>query len=260
TFSVLDPRKMRFISTHRIGLDLNNIQLGFSESILWGGEIEPLYLNFLLPYYLSQWGMDRNDNIMWLFDGSINFFNTILYGEFLIDDYQFSEPPAGYTEYPNKLGFQCGIKKIIFEKIFLKVNYTFVDKWVYTHELQKNIYENDSLCLGFPLGNDVDQWLLILRFLHKKIFPQIRFEYTRKGIGSLYIPYEVERGPAYPEFPSGGQRVEKRICVLPGIEFCFHPRLYLNIEGGREYIYNFEHIPHENKDKNIINLWFWLLF
>lgn len=259
TFSVLDPKKMRFISTHRLGLNLNNIQFGFSESILWSEEIEPLYLNFFLPYYLSQWGMDRNDNIMWCFDGSINFFHTILFGEFLIDDYQFSEPPFGYTEYPHKLAFQCGIKNILLEKIFLKLNYTFVDKWVYTHPVPKNTYEDDSLCLGFPLGNDADKLSFVVRFFNNtRIFPKMAFEFIRQGEGNIYLPYEVERGPAYPEFPSG--IVEKKISILPGIEFYIHPRLFFNIEAGKKYIFNFAHIRDSNKNENIINLWFWLLF
>ncbi|MCX7995197.1 MAG: hypothetical protein N3A65_05460 [candidate division WOR-3 bacterium] len=259
TFSVLDARKMRFISTHRIGMDLNRLQIGFSESILWTEEIEPLYLNFLLPYYLSQWGMDRNDNIMWCFDGLLNFFNTTIYGEFLIDDYQFSEPPAGYTEYPHKLAFQFGLKKILFEKLFFKFNYTFVDKWVYTHELRKNTYENDSLCLGFTLGNDVDRLTLMIRFLNdKNLFPKLNLEFIRKGEGSLYRPYEVERGPAYPEFPSGV--VEKSIFILPGLEFYIQPRFHLNFEAGKKFISNFNHTPSTTKDENQMNIYFWWTF
>ncbi len=258
TFSILDPRKMRFISTHRIGLNLNNIQLGFSESILWCDGIEPLYLNFFLPYYLSQWGMNRNDNIMWLFDSAINFSNTILFGEFLIDDYQFSEPPQGYTEYPHKLGFQVGIKKIIFEKIFFKLNYTFVDKWVYTHFIPENTYEDDSICLGFPLGNDADRLSFVVKFFNnKKIFPKMEIEFVRKGEGSIYLPYEIERGPAYPEFPSGF--VEKSFSFLPGIEIYINPRLFFNIEAGKRYVNNFEHNPNSKKNKYICNIWLWFI-
>lgn len=258
TFSVLNVNRLKFISIHRLGLNLNNLKLGFSESILWADKLEPLYLNFLLPYYLSQWGIDRNDNIMWCLDGSINFSNTTVFGEFLIDDYQFSEPPPGYTEYPHKLGFQCGIRKIMFEKIFITFGYTFVDKWVYTHQIPENIYENDSLCLGFPLGNDVDQLNCVIKFLNKtKIFPKMKFEFTRKGQGSLFLPYEIERGPAYPEFPSG--IVEETITILPGIEFDIYPRLFLNVEAGKKYIHNFEHIRNSEKNENIINLWVWFM-
>jgi len=259
TFSVLDVKYLRFISTHRIGLNLNNFRLGFSEAILWANELEPLYLNFFLPYYLSQWGMDRNDNIMWCFDGSIHFLNTFIFGEFLIDDYQFSEPPLGFTEYPHKLAFQCGLKKIILEKFYFKLNYTFVDKWVYTHPINANIYERDSASLGFPLGNDVDDLILTLKFLNNVgIIPVLKLESTRKGEGSIFLPYEIERGPAYPEFPSG--IVEKKFVVLPGVELYLSPHFYVTIEAGREFYKNFEHHSGFNKQRNLFNTRFWLLF
>ncbi len=259
TFSVLDARKMRFLATHRIGLVLNKLQLGFSESILWAHDLEPLYLNPLLPYYLSQWGMDRNDNIMWSFDGIVNLRQTLIFGELLIDDYQFSEPPAGYTEYPHKLAFQLGLKKILGEKLFVKLRYTFVDKWVYSHELPYNTYEDDSLCLGFPLGNDVDQLGFDLRFYGiRKLFPKIKFEFVRKGEGNIYLPYEIERGPAYPPFPSG--IVEKSIDILIGLTYSPQSFLHINCEVGKKYFYNFAHHPSQNKTENQLNVYGWLIF
>lgn len=259
TFSVLDVEQLRFISTHRIGLNLDNFKFGFSEAILWSNELEPLYLNFFLPYYLSQWGIDRNDNIMWCIDGSIHFFNTLISGEFLIDDYQFSEPPPGYTEYPHKLAFQCGLKKILFEKFYTGFNYTFVDKWVYTHEISTNIYANKGIPLGFPMGNDADELTFNLKYLNSTgIIPNLKFNYTRKGEGSIFLPYEIERGPAYPEFPSG--IVEKQFFILPGIEFYFNPKFYLGIAGGRKFYKNFEHNSGDNREENLFNARFWILF
>ncbi|MEO0128373.1 MAG: hypothetical protein ABIL44_11570, partial [candidate division WOR-3 bacterium] len=76
--------------------------------------------------------------------------------------------------------------------------------------------------------------------------------------GSIYLPYEIERGPAYPEFPSG--IVEKTISIYPGVEFYIHPRFFLNVEAGKKYIFNFAHIPDSEKNENIINFWFWFIF
>lgn len=259
TFSVLDAENLRFISTHRIGLNLNNFKLGLSEAILWANELEPLYLNFLLPYYLSQWGISRDDNIMWCIDASAYFSNTLLFGEFLIDDYQFSEPPPGYTEYPHKIAFQCGLKKILFEKFYTRFNYTFVDKWVYTHHISANIYENKNISLGFPLGNDVDNLSLRMKYLNNTgIIPTLKLDYTRKGEGSIWLPYEVERGPAYPEFPSG--IVENKFVLLPGIEIYLKPGFYLSIAGGKTFYKNFEHHLGYNKQDNFFNTRFWILF
>lgn len=258
TFSVLDVEQLRFISTHRIGLNLDNFKFGFSEAILWSNELEPLYLNFFLPYYLSQWGIYRNDNIMWCIDGSIQLFNTLISGEFLIDDYQFSEPPPGYTEYPHKLAFQCGLKKILFEKFYTGFNYTFVDKWVYTHCISTNIYADNGMPLGFPVGNDADALGFNLKYLNSTgIIPNLKLAYTRKGEGSIFLPYEVERGPAYPKFPSG--IVEKRFLINLGIEFYFNPRFYFSIEAGREFYENFEHTSGNKKRDNLFDVRIWIL-
>ncbi len=86
----------------------------------------------------------------------------------------------------------------------------------------------------------------------------MRFELTRKGEGNLYLPYEVERGPANPEFPSG--IVERTIFLLPGIELYLNRNLYLNFEIGKKYIKNYGNIPDSNKKENLFNLWFWFLF
>ncbi|MGQ9817336.1 MAG: hypothetical protein ACUVQ3_05230 [bacterium] len=258
TFFVLDVEQLRFISTHRIGLNLNNIRLGFAEAILWAGELEPLYLNFFLPYYLSQWGIKRNDNIMWCIDASAHFSNTLIFGEFLIDDYQFSEPPEGYTEYPHKLAFQFGLRKILLERIYTRFNYTFVDKWVYTHRINANVYAKDSIPLGFSLGNDVDNFTLELKHLSDNLLiPFLKLGYTRKGEGSIFLPYEVERGPAYPRFPSG--IVEKRFVIKLGIEFYFNPRFYFSIEAGREFYENYEHTQGNKKQENLFDARFWIL-
>ncbi len=258
TFIVLDILRERFIATHRLGLRLNSFRLGFAEAILWGGRLEPVYLNFLLPYYLSQWGIDRNDNIMWCIDGTLNFMNTQLYGEFLIDDYQYSEPPPGYAEYPHKLAFQSGIKTIIGGVFYFKLNYTFVDKWVYTHQLPQNIYERDNIPLGFPMGNDVDKISILVKFFNLSLlFPKLRFEFYRKGEGSIFIPYEVERGPANPKFPSG--IVESCLTITPGIECFFNSKCFIGIEVGKRYYTNFAHKPGDKKDATLLNLRLFIL-
>ncbi|MEO0142007.1 MAG: hypothetical protein ABIL15_01465 [candidate division WOR-3 bacterium] len=253
TFSILDIEEERFIATHRLGLKLNSFRLGFSEAILWGNRLEPVYINFFLPYYLSQWGIDKNDNIMWCFDGALNFMNTYLYGEFLIDDYQYSEPPPGYTEYPHKLAFQSGMKAIISDVFYFRLSYTFVDKWVYSHCIPQNIYQRDSICLGFPMGNDADRISILLRFLIPSgIFPKLNLEFYRKGEGSIFLPYEIERGPAYPPFPSG--IVESCLTITPGLDLFYGSRWYFGIEGGKKYYKNFGHQTGNEKEGRIFNL------
>jgi hypothetical protein len=253
TFSVLDMSAMRFISTHRLGFKIKTFDVGFSESILWAGGIEPVYLNFLLPYYLEQWGIDRDDNIMWSFDAALKAFGAVIYGELLIDDFQYEAPTGNYDEYPDKLAYQFGLKTIMKETVFMKLNYARVDKWVYTHDVPGNVYENDGLPLGFPLGNDADKLTLSARALTtRNIYPYVSIDYSRKGEGSLYVPYETELGPANPPFPSG--IVQKDLVLMIGICYIHRSMFFFSAEAGRKTIKNNGNVQGADASDTLVRL------
>jgi hypothetical protein len=257
-FTVLDARKARFLAVHRLGLNLKRFKLGFSESILWGNDLEPIYLNFFLPYYLAQWGLHRDDNIMWAFDAAFNYFNTVFYGEFLIDDFQYGKPD-GFDRFPNKLAFQTGFKNILSHMILTKLNYTFVDKWVYTQRLPVNVYEKDSLPLGFPLGNDADRWSLDLKLLTALgLNPGIKIEYVRQGEGEIFLPYETELGDPNPPFPSGV--VQKTLTLKLNLSYQLKNNIYLQLEGGEGIIKNLDHQSGRGENRFLFNAGGWLVF
>jgi hypothetical protein len=257
-FTVLDGRRNRFLAVHRLGLNLKGFQLGFSESLLWGGELEPVYLNIFFPYYLSQWGLHRDDNIMWQFDASCDLFNTVLYAEFLIDDFQYGKPD-GFDSFPNKLAFQAGIKKIIGGFLVAKLNYTFVDKWVYSQRFAVNAYEKDGLPLGFPLGNDADRWSIDCRFLTSMgLYPGLKLEYIRQGQGTIFLPYETELGDPTPPFPSG--IVQTAVNIIPRVSYRLLRNLYLQAEGGPRLIRNESHVTGRDATRYSLNAAIWMVF
>ncbi len=261
-FSILDASRERYLSIHRIGLNIKRfLKLGFSETILFGKSFEPIYLNLLFPYYLSQWGTDRDDNMMWCFDGQLSLFNSIIYGELLIDDYMYEDDP-----YPNKLAYKLGFKSLIMNNFLVKMNYTFVDKWIYTHKLPINTYALNNYLyqphserpLGFPLGNDVDKLSLSVKFMNRYgLYPYITMDYIRKGEGSIYLPYEEEGGPLNPPFPSG--TVEKQFEVKLGLNYTFKYNFYLKADIGKRYWTNFDHIQGNDRDETLFNISFWAI-
>lgn len=257
-FTMLGTRPGRFLAVHRLGLNLKSFQLGFSESILWGNELEPVYLNVFLPYYLAQWGLHRDDNIMWQMDASFGFMNTLLYAEFLIDDFQYGKPD-GFERFPNKLALQAGIKRIIGGFLVAKLNYTFVDKWVYTQRVAVNAYEKDGLPLGFPLGNDADRWLIDCRFITALgLYPGLKMEYIRQGEGTIFLPYETEQGDPNPPFPSG--IVQTTINILPGISYRLMRNYYLQAEGGPQIIRNEGHASGRDLTRFTLSAAVWMVF
>ncbi len=253
-FTVLDATASRFLSVHRLGFKLERfLRIGFSEAILFSGSLEPMYVNFFFPYYLAQWGSDRDDNVMWTIDFQMRMFNSILYGELLIDDYMYED-----DDFPHKLAYQVGAKSLLLTSLIAEINYTFVDKWVYTQREAANVYERNGRCLGFPLGNDVDQLSFSLRYKNKYgVRPRLSMTYTRKGEGSIYVPYEIEGGSINPPFPSG--IVEKTFEMKCGVDFTFKDRFYIKGSAGRSYVYNEDHILDNDREEWLFDAGLWLM-
>ncbi len=261
-FSILNASRNRYFSLHRFGLDIKRfLKLGFSEAILYGESLEPLYLVSLLPYYLSQWGIDREDNIMWCFDAQLSLYNSVIYGEFLIDDYMYEDDP-----YPHKIAYKIGLKSLIFNNFLVKMSYTFVDKWVYTHKKLINTYVRDNhiylpdsgFSLGFPLGNDVDQLSFSIKFMNKYgLYPGLEINQIRKGEGSIYLPYEEEGGQLNPPFPSG--IAERKFDVLAGFSYILKYNFYIDIYVGKRYWTNNGHISGNNKDDFLFDISLWIV-
>ncbi len=251
-FSILDAARPTFLSLHRIGLNLKGfMKIGFTEAIFSADSLEPLYLNIFLPYYLSQWGRDRDDNIMWSLDLQLHMFHSIFYGELLIDDYMYEDDP-----YPDKIGYQVGFKSLFWKFLIAKFNYTSVDKWVYTHDEPQNVYTYRGRCLGFPLGNDVDELSFELKFMSRyNVFPHVRVDWLRKGEGSIYLPYEDEGGSIDPPFPSG--IVDRQLKVEFGAQYNLLKNFYFSFDIGKAYRYNMDHIEGNDVDEFLFNLGFW---
>ncbi len=253
-FTILEAARAKYLSLHRLGLNLRGfLKIGFSEAVLSADSLEPLYLNPFLPFYLAQWGTARDDNAMWSFDMQLHLFNSILYGELLIDDFMYEDDP-----FPDKFAYQIGLKSLLRESLIAHINYTFVDKWVYTQRLAQNVYERNGHCLGFPPGNDVDRLSLSLKYINRLgIFPRVSLHYTRQGEGSIHIPYEDEGGSINPPFPSG--TVERKLELRFGVDYTFRRYLHLKMDIGQQHLYNADHIAGNDMDDFILDLSCWLI-
>ncbi len=204
-FIVVNLDSLKFLSGHRIEIsNIHGITFGFNEFVVYSDRIEPGYLNPLLMLYGEQFNRGDRDNIFWSFDLSIYLFGkSKLYGEFLIDDFQYeSTPPA-----PNKIGYIFGFhltEPFRLPRLDIKMEYTKITKWTYTHKYPENTYSNYSLCIGHPFGPDGDGFDITVReFFRWNIIPQIHLGYRRKGEGKLYEPWEKGIDDPHPPFPSG---------------------------------------------------------
>ena len=254
-FTIIDAAEQRYLAQHRIGLNLKGfLKLGFSEAILWGNTLEPVYLNFLFPYYISQWGIDRDDNVMWRIDGQIRLFNILAYTDVLIDDYQYEDDPD--RPYPHKLAFTVGMKTVLAHSFLFKTHYTRVNKWVYTQRYPINVWHRNNRPLGNPLGNDADELRVsVTYFSAYDVHPFVTLSHIRKGEGSIFLPYEEEGGSIHPPFPSG--TVEKRIEFSVGVNYSLEKRIHARGVVGTRSIDNYEHRAGDNRSDTFFEVGVW---
>lgn len=205
--SVIDNVKQKYISGHRIVLEVPlRTQVGISEVVVYQGRNpEPIYLNPLIPYYLAQHNLFSDDNILWSVDfSSIPFYGLKLYGEILIDDYQYEQnPPA-----PNKLGYLGGlyfIDPLYVNGLDFRIEYTRINRWVYSHRESSNVYINEGKYIGHWLGPDSD--LLFFKISNKAI----------KKL-AIELSYEIERhGEARDPYSSWSPKIDPKTRTLTGI-------------------------------------------
>lgn len=195
----------RYLSGHRVNLKLKfGLEMGISEMVLYGGQnrnLEPYYLNPLLPYYGEQYNQDVDDNPLWSFDLALTWFkNKEFYAEILVDDFQYD-----FESEPQQTGFQIGLNYAqIFglEKSFMNFEYTRINNWVYGHNKPWNIYTYHGFGMGSILGPDADRLFLKFAYhLTRDIQVSFSEEYKRKGEGKIEM-HQTQAVPYPKKFPS----------------------------------------------------------
>ncbi len=227
-FSPLDNK--RYLLSHRLDIISPHLKFGFSEVVIVADSLYFEYLIPVIPYYLVQYNSRRDDNILWAIDATLLFKGLSFYGELLIDDYMYEPTPA-----PNKLGFNIGMRFASPSGIGGFLDYTFIDKWVYTHKRPKNAYTKDGRIIGDSLGPDADLFILNLNYWILKNFSVItQASYQRKGEGRVDEPYQG--GDVNPPFPSGV--VEYKTLLEIKIHYEPHWRVFFEPWIGWERIKN----------------------
>jgi hypothetical protein len=254
-------RAKRYLSGHRINLKLAWVEMGVSEVILYGGEnrdLEPYYLNPILPYYGEQHNNYHDDNILWSFDIALFLFrNKEIYFELLVDDFQYD-----FESEPHQTGFQIGLKwaqPFGWQRGLANLEYTKINNWVYGQNKPQNRYTYHGYGMGSILGPDADRWSyrLIYHFT-KDIDLSLEGQYRRKGEGRIDIP----QNPAVSysnKFPSG--IVEKT--NTHRLTFTYQPsaNLKLDLSVGFNNIENLGNESDQKEDALVfkaqlgLNLW-----
>jgi len=238
----------RYLSGHRIDFKpFSWLELGASEVIVYGGEkrnYELYYLNPLLLYYGVQWNQGYDDNPLWNFDFSFTRLKNIeVYGEFLIDDFQYD-----FESEPHQIGFRLGaffVDLFSFKRTFVNLEYERINNWVYGQNKPQNLYTFHDVVMGSFLGTDADRIYFDFLYHFSYAFKfGLKGEYKRKGGGKVDL--HPQGTVPKTEFPSGIVEYTKKI----SLESTYQPDPHLLVVGevGYNRVDNFQNKDNQDTE------------
>ncbi len=168
------PRK--YMAAHYLSFDFTkNFTFGFYEATIFkrdtssGDGFELQYLNPVILYRSVEHLLDSEDNVLIGADFKWNFLKRYrLYGQFILDEFKFSELKARSGWWANKYGIQLGAQYIDvagIDHLDFRMEYNSARPYTYTHsDLIGANYSHYNQALAHPLGANFMEMLSIIRY------------------------------------------------------------------------------------------------
>lgn len=258
--AVDSTRKNRFLTAHRIDWKVSDkLQIGFSESVLYGGagrNFEWQFLNPVMIYHFEQENRSIEGNTIVGADFiAFPAKNWSVYGELIVDDWQFDRKKVSDLE-PPEVGWIIGCRKAApfnLASAVASLEYSGVTNRTYNtlQPEQKHLHQDKNI--GHELGNNFDCWLFeVSNWFNPKFRGTVSFSFIRDGEGSVQDTfdtrfYEVQNvSDGYSEpFPFG--IVERTYKPGIGLWYRYHERLFFRLESEFSFTDNY---LNENGVKN----------
>lgn len=264
----VDVFENRYFAGHRIDLRLlDNLNIGLSETIIYGGDgrnIELSYLNPLLFFHAVQLNENVDDNTILCFDVSYYHANRHkLYAQLLVDDYQIDDEEAADDE-PDEIGYLIGLHSLnLFNLFDLKAEYLKIANRIYNQKLERNRYDNRGELIGHNFGPDGDLIKLsVIRWFESSKKVCLNFAYKRKGEGSYddewSEPWLATENVYSEPFPTGV--VEKQYRLSIQFSGFYNRYAFVDFESGLKLARNFGHSADDNRSIPFLAVRFSLLF
>jgi len=149
----------KYIGAHRLEITPTDwISIGLNEAVVYGER--PIQIGYVLPFnlYWSE-GHQQNwdDNIIWDADIRIKpMRNVLFYAEFLLDEANLAA--LGTSEFGNRTGYTVGGRFIGLPRQDIRIEYTKLRPFVYTHWYPINRPTTWDTPLATELPPNSDEW------------------------------------------------------------------------------------------------------
>jgi hypothetical protein len=142
---------------HHLNIKITHwLDFGLFEGVISrrsGNNLDPSYLNPIIFYRAVEHSLGSPDNVFVGADFKANAFNHLsIYGQLMLDEFNFKHMLKGDGWRANKYGIQLGLKYIdIAPNLDAQLEFNMVRPFTYTHEADLN-YTNYNQGLAHPLG------------------------------------------------------------------------------------------------------------
>jgi hypothetical protein len=242
----------KYATMHHLSINATRwLNVGLFESVIFDrrNRYEFSYLIPVILYRQIERGLGSPDNVLLGFNfKAIALKHLQFYGQFLLDEFTFSELTAGNGYWANKFGVQIGGKyfdAFTIKNLDLQGEINFVRPYTYTHYDSTANYTHYNQPLAHPLGAGFAEVQGKIQYQPvKNLYLQVKGMYYRKGIdtgstnygGNIFKDYEF-RSSDYGIGLINGVKVH---CALLNLNASYELREHLFIDIGgthRRYAY-----------------------
>lgn len=171
------PKK--YMASHYLSLKpTKNIEIGLFETIVFSrlNNFEFQYLNPVILYRTVEYYLNSPDNVMLGLNGKWNIKNKVsFYGQFLADEFIFSEVLSEDQWWGNKFGFQAGLlypDAFGVKNLDVRLEGNAVRPFTYSHRDTLGIFEKHSVAnysnynqpMAHPLGSNFQEVLTLINY------------------------------------------------------------------------------------------------
>ena len=194
--------KKKHASIHYLKINLfDNINLGLFEAILWQaksenytGGYEIAYLNPVIFYRPVEFSQQSNKgNAVLGASLDLNFSNSLLYSQILLDDLNISRQKDRDENYQsgffqNKYAYQVGLKTK-FKNFNILTEYNRVQPYTYGHRTILQNYSHMNQSLSHPLGANFKELVFISDYTLNNWKFTLKLTATKIGLDSINTHY-----------------------------------------------------------------------
>lgn len=240
------PRK--FVTTHYLSANITKrLNLSVFETVSYGDSsgqrgYDVHYLNPIIFYRPLEFALGSSaGNVLMGLNAKYKLTNKAhIYGQFILDEFNFKEITANTGWWANKYGYQIGFKSFhtFIPNLTIQSEYNWVRPFTYSHFNLFQNYGHYNQPLAHPLGANFKESVTWIRYRHKRWLGELELMYAQQGRDTFnsnyglnvyknYITRTLEYGNKI------GQGIKTHTLYADAkVAYLLNPKTNLRIEAG----------------------------